>query len=58
MVLRDSRSRWALGGVGEWIDVFDAELQGAVGYSIEDVFGAGFEVSAGSDVVFEGGPVM
>src|SRR4051812_2493413 len=30
-----------LGGVGERVDVFEAEFEGAVGYCIEDVFGSG-----------------
>ena len=44
-----------VGGVGEGVDVFEAEFEGAVGYGVEDVFGAGFEVGAGGDVVLEGG---
>ena len=35
-----------VGGVGERVDVFEAELEGAVGYAVEDVFGAGFEFGA------------
>ena len=44
-----------VGGVGEWVDVFEAELEGAAGYAVEDVFGAGFEVGGGGDVVLHGG---
>src|SRR5580698_6977811 len=44
-----------VGCVGERIDVFEAKLEGAVGHAIEDVFGAGFEVSGGGDIVLHGG---
>jgi len=42
-------------GVGEGVDVLDAELEGAVGDCVEDSFGAGFEFGAGGDVVPECG---
>jgi hypothetical protein len=41
--------------VREWVDVLDAELEGAVGDCVEDSFGAGFEFGAGGDVVLERG---
>ena len=44
-----------LGGFGEWVVVFEAELEGAVGDPAEDVAGALLEVGAGGDVVLQGG---
>ncbi len=43
-----------VGGVGERVDVLEAELEGAVGYAVEDVFGAGLEFGASGDVILEG----
>ena len=51
LVLRDSRSRWAWAASAEGVDVVGAEFEGAVGDPAEDVFGTGFEVGAGWDVV-------
>ena len=31
-------------GVGERVDVFEAEFEGAAGDAVEDIFGADFEV--------------
>ncbi len=44
-----------VGGVGERVDVFVAQFEGAVGYAVEDVSGARDEVGAGGDVVLHGG---
>ena len=43
-----------VGGVGKWVDVFDAQLEGAAGDAVEDVFGAGFEIGGRGDVVLHG----
>ena len=42
-------------GVGERVDVLDAQLERAVGHGVEDGVGAGLEVFAGCDVVLERG---
>ncbi len=44
-----------VGGVGERVNVLEAELEGAVGYALEDVFGAGLEIGRRRDVVLHGG---
>jgi hypothetical protein len=44
-----------VGGVGERVDVFEAELESAVGYAVEDGFRAGLKVGGGGDVVLHGG---
>ena len=44
-----------VGGVGEGVDMFEAELEGSVGYAVEDVFDAGLEIGRRGDVVLHGG---
>src|ERR1700738_2389915 len=41
-------------GIGERIDVFEAEFEGAVGYAVEDVFDTGLEVGGRGDVILHG----
>jgi len=42
-------------GIGERVDVFDAEFESTVDDSVEDVFSAGLEVGWSCDVVLHRG---